>query len=36
VTAPISSGTHNVCVVALNSGAGTANPQLGCRTVTVR
>ncbi|MDQ1428678.1 MAG: hypothetical protein QOK39_2154 [Acidimicrobiaceae bacterium] len=35
VTAPISSGTHNVCVVALNSGAGTANPQLGCRTVTV-
>jgi hypothetical protein len=35
VTAPIASGTHNVCVVALNAAAGTANPQLGCRTVTV-
>jgi hypothetical protein len=28
-------GTHNVCVQAINVGAGTADPFLGCRTLTV-
>ena len=27
-------GTHKVCVFAINIGAGTVNPVLGCRTVT--
>lgn len=29
-------GSHSVCAYALNIGRGTANPSLGCRTVTVR
>jgi len=29
-------GAHSVCAYALNIGKGTANPNLGCRTVTVR
>jgi SpoIID/LytB domain protein len=28
-------GRHTVCVYAINQGAGTGNPSLGCRTVTV-
>jgi hypothetical protein len=28
-------GTHSVCAYALNTGRGTTNPFLGCRTVTV-
>jgi hypothetical protein len=28
-------GSHRVCVYAFNRGIGTANPSLGCRTVTV-
>ncbi len=27
-------GTHQLCVYALNIGAGAVNPRLGCRTVT--
>lgn len=26
-------GTHQICVYAINVGAGTTNPQLGCRSV---
>ncbi|MEV0397308.1 fibronectin type III domain-containing protein [Polymorphospora rubra] len=29
-------GEHNVCVYAINVGAGTVNTELGCRTYTVR
>ena len=32
---PATRGTHQVCVTANNSGAGTISPQLGCRTVTL-
>jgi len=28
-------GTHTVCVRGVNTGAGSASPQLGCKTVTV-
>jgi spore germination protein YaaH len=28
-------GRHQICVYGLNVGAGTSNPQLGCRSVTV-
>jgi hypothetical protein len=28
-------GNRQVCLFALNSGIGTVNPQLGCRTVTI-
>ncbi|HEX3540204.1 MAG TPA: hypothetical protein VHT75_07125 [Acidimicrobiales bacterium] len=35
VTVPVAGGTHSVCVVALNTGSGTANPSLGCFTLTV-
>ena len=28
-------GTHTVCVYAINAGAGSGNPRLGCATVTV-
>lgn len=28
-------GTHQVCTYAINTGQGTTNPALGCRTVTV-
>jgi hypothetical protein len=31
----LTKGTHRVCVYALNKGLGTANPGLGCRSVTV-
>ncbi len=31
---PMPVGTHQLCVYALNIGAGTVNPRLGCRTVT--
>jgi GH25 family lysozyme M1 (1,4-beta-N-acetylmuramidase) len=31
---PVASGTHEVCVYAINVGAGGSNPKLGCRTVT--
>ena len=34
-TAPLARGTHSVCVTALNTGAGTTNTSLGCRTVVV-
>jgi hypothetical protein len=30
-----SPGKHNVCVYGINSGPGTANTHLGCKTVTV-
>jgi hypothetical protein len=29
-------GTHQVCTYGINQGAGTGNPQLGCRSVVVR
>ena len=35
LTVPAAPGSHQVCVTATNTGAGTTNPQLGCRTVTV-
>ncbi|MCW2740953.1 MAG: hypothetical protein JWR45_1375 [Blastococcus sp.] len=31
----ISPGRHQVCAFAINSGAGTTNPLLGCKSVTV-
>jgi hypothetical protein len=31
----LTSGKHDVCAYAINIGAGTGNPQLGCKTVTV-
>ncbi|MGQ4819376.1 hypothetical protein ACQ1ZK_20020, partial [Enterococcus faecium] len=31
----LSPGAHQVCVYAINQGAGSGNPRLGCRTVTV-
>ena len=34
LSAPISRGTHQICVYAINQGSGTDNPMLGCRTVT--
>lgn len=30
---PVAAGTHKVCAYAINRGAGTVNPSLGCRTV---
>ena len=35
VTVPAAVGSHQVCVYAINTPAGT-NPQLACRTVTTR
>ena len=35
VTLGMSVGTHEVCVYAINIAAGTTNPLLGCRAVTV-
>jgi hypothetical protein len=35
-TVSLTRGAHKVCAYAINVGAGSANPQLGCRTVTVR
>ncbi|MCU1613000.1 MAG: hypothetical protein JWO98_540, partial [Frankiales bacterium] len=32
-TVPV--GAHQLCAYAINQGAGTTNPKLGCRTVTV-
>ena len=32
---PVPAGTHEVCVYALNTGPGTSNKSLGCKTVTV-
>jgi hypothetical protein len=32
---PLPPGTHTVCVYAINVGAGTYNPQLGCRAIKV-
>ncbi|MCW2576466.1 MAG: N-acetylmuramoyl-L-alanine amidase, family 2 [Modestobacter sp.] len=31
----LSAGAHTVCVYAINAGAGSENPQLGCRAVSV-
>jgi subtilisin family serine protease len=33
-TAPVSAGSHSVCIYAINAGVGT-NVGLGCRTVTI-
>jgi hypothetical protein len=33
-TVPVTSGSHTVCAYAINVGAGTGNPTLGCQTVT--
>jgi len=35
-TLRLSAGTHTVCAYGLNTGAGTTNTTLGCRSVTVR
>lgn len=36
VTVPVSTpGPHTVCTYAINTGPGDANPNLGCRSVTV-
>jgi GH25 family lysozyme M1 (1,4-beta-N-acetylmuramidase) len=32
---PLGFGTHEICVSAVNVGAGTVNSQIGCRTVTM-
>jgi hypothetical protein len=32
---PMTAGTHQICVYAMNIGAGAVNPRLGCRTVTL-
>jgi uncharacterized membrane protein len=34
-TLDVAAGTHQVCTYAINAGAGTLNPRLGCRSVTV-
>jgi SpoIID/LytB domain protein len=34
-TTTLNSGSHSVCVYAINQQAGTGNPRLGCRTLTV-
>ena len=34
-TLHLGQGTHNVCAYAINVGAGTNNPILGCKTVTL-
>ncbi|GGL66009.1 hypothetical protein GCM10009706_00580 [Curtobacterium citreum] len=36
LTVQASNGPHQVCVYAINVGAGSDNTQLGCRTVTVK
>lgn len=35
-TVSLTRGAHKVCAYGINVGAGTTNPLLGCRTVTVR
>jgi hypothetical protein len=32
---PLGAGTHQICAFGINVGAGSSNPLLGCRTVTV-
>lgn len=32
---PLPAGSHQICAYALNIGAGTANPSVGCRTVVL-
>ena len=32
---PLPAGTHEICAYAINWGAGSANPKLGCRTFTL-
>jgi len=34
-TIPLPAGSHDVCVYALNTGSGTSNKALGCKTVSV-
>ena len=34
-TGTLASGAHTVCAYAINRGAGTGNPRLGCKAVTV-
>jgi uncharacterized protein YkwD len=34
ITVAVPAGKHSMCVWAINIGGGTANPLLGCRTVT--
>jgi hypothetical protein len=31
----VTAGTHKVCIYAINTGAGSVNPQLGCVTITI-
>jgi hypothetical protein len=31
----MAAGTHRICAYAINAGAGSSNPLLGCRTVTL-
>ncbi|MGY1835204.1 N-acetylmuramoyl-L-alanine amidase [Blastococcus sp. SYSU DS0510] len=35
ITLPLGSGQHQVCAYAINTGHGSTNPLLGCRTVQV-
>jgi hypothetical protein len=35
-TVVLAKGTHKLCTYGINVGAGTTNPALGCRSVTVR
>lgn len=35
ITLPVAGGSHEVCVYAINAGAGSVNSQIGCRTVDV-
>jgi hypothetical protein len=35
VTVPLAAGSHSICVYAINTGSGNANPGLGCRSVSV-
>jgi hypothetical protein len=34
-TRTLAGGPHEICFYAINQGAGTANPRLGCKTVTL-
>jgi hypothetical protein len=35
-TVSLPAGVHNVCTYAINTGQGTTNPQLGCKSMTVQ
>jgi hypothetical protein len=35
VTVPVTGGRRRICIYAINVGAGTVNPLLGCRTIEV-